>query len=308
LIQIHHRAHLNQVAQDVVGRVCRDQLGAMKRPPAVEIDFVASLVENGAALLEAGWQPILAKDGVAVRVAGVFCHQSPMIDIKGNPPRRVPTNRCELADLLVLHSHSRSDGKVFWRGVLMQTKYDSSRPVVPDESQLWLYQEWPNFVITAPGFDRRKRDFGWNQRSGLYALVSRKGWRVLRARNPLVGISMGSLDLNEFLVNMLYDMDPAQPGRMSAHGRQVYKNSRRDWSPTIWDLFEVTATRALRHRGKKYGVYDHDLSRLGGGVLQMMLDAASQRSMAPPAYHDVEPEEGGPEGISILVIETRSAD
>jgi hypothetical protein len=268
--------------------------------------FVVSLVENGAALLEAGWHPILAKDGVAVRVAGVFCHQSPMIDIKGNPPRRVPTIKCELADLLVLHSHSRSDGKVFWRGVLMQTKYDSGRPIVPDEPQLWLYQDWPNFVITAPGFDRRNRDFGWDQRSGLYALVSSRGWRVLRAVNPLVGASMGSIDLSKFVVNMLYDMDPAQPTRISGHGRQVYKNSMRDWSPTIWDLIEVTATRALRHRGKKYGLYDRDLSRLGGGVLQMMRDAATHRSIPPPAYRDMEPGEDGEEGISILVIETRA--
>ncbi|MFZ3326642.1 MAG: hypothetical protein WA231_12415 [Methylocella sp.] len=88
----------------------------MRRPPAIEIDFVASLVETGAGFLEAEWQRILAKDGIAVRVAGVFCHQSPMVDIKGKPPHPVPTPRCELADLLVLHSHSRPDGKVFWRG------------------------------------------------------------------------------------------------------------------------------------------------------------------------------------------------
>jgi hypothetical protein len=154
-----------------VQRVCRQQLGAMRRPPAAEIDFVASLVENGARLLEEGWQPILAKDGVIVRVAGVFCHQSPMINIEGTPPRRMPTFRCELADLLVLHSHSRSDGKMFWRGVLMQTKSDPGRPIAPGEPQLWLYESWPNFVITAPGFDRRKRDFGQDQRSGRYALV-----------------------------------------------------------------------------------------------------------------------------------------
>ncbi|MFZ3326641.1 MAG: hypothetical protein WA231_12410 [Methylocella sp.] len=190
----------------------------------------------------------------------------------------------------------------------MQTKSYSGQTIVPDEPQLWLYQDWPNFVITAPGFDRRERDFGLDQRSGLYALVSIKGWRVLRASNPLVGHAPGSLDLSEFLVNMLYDMDPAQPGRTSAHGRQIYRNSERDWSPTIWDLMDVTATKALRHQGKKRGLYDRDLSRLGGGVLQMMRDVTIQRLVAPPGYGGVEGEEGGGEGISILVIETRSAD
>jgi hypothetical protein len=308
LIPVRHRAQLNQVAQDVVRRVCRDRLGIMKRPPVVEIDFVASLVENGAGFLEAEWGRILAQDRIAVRVAGVFCHQSPMVRITGKPPRRVPTRTCELADLLVLHSHARSDGKVFWRGVLMQAKSHSGQRVVPEEPQLWLYQDWPNFVITAPGFNRRQRDFSPDQRSGLYALVSNKGWQVLPASNPLVGHSMGSLDFSEFLVNMLYDMDPAQPGRMSVHGRQVYQNSKRDWSPTIWELMEVTANRALRHKGKKRGLYDRDLSRLGGGVLQMMRDVAIQHSVAPPGYGGVEGEEGWGEGISILVIETRSAD
>jgi hypothetical protein len=190
----------------------------------------------------------------------------------------------------------------------MQAKSYSGQNVVPDEPQLWLYQDWPNFVIAAPGFNRRKRDFGPDHRSGLYALVSNKGWRVLPASNPLAGDSMGSLDLGEFLVNMLYDVDPAQPDRMSVHGRQVYQNSKKDWSPTIWELIEVTAIRALRHKGKKGGLYDRDLSRLGGGVLQMMLNVAIQRSVAPPEYGGVEGEEGEGDGISILVIETGSAD
>jgi hypothetical protein len=190
----------------------------------------------------------------------------------------------------------------------MQAKSHLGQRVVPEEPQLWLYQDWPNFVITAPGFNGRQRDFSPDQRSGLYALVSNKGWQVLPASNPLVGHSMGNLDFSEFLVNMLYDMDPAQPGRMSVHGRQVYQNSKRDWSPTIWELMEVTAKRALRHKGKKRGLYDRDLSRLGGGVLQMMRDVAIQHSVAPPGYGGVEGEEGGGEGISILVIETRSAD
>jgi hypothetical protein len=282
----------------------------MRRPPSVEIDFVSSLVVNGAGLLEAEWRRILATDGILVRVAGVFCHQSPMVDIIGKPPHPVPTLRCELADLLVVHSHSRSDGKVYWRGVLMQAKSHSSRTVVPEEPQLWLYQNWPTFVITAPGFDQRKRDFSMDQRSGVYALVSNRGWRVLlRATNPLVAHSTGSHDLSEYLVNMLYDTDPAQLGRTSAHGRRIYQNSKKDWSPTIWELMKVTATKALRHKGKMHGLYPRDLSRLGGGVLQIMEDVANQRSLAPPGYGGVEgEEEGDGEGISILFIATRSAD
>lgn len=299
---------LGQVAHDVVLRVCRERLGGMRRPPSIEIDFIASLVENGAGLLESGWQGILARDGITVRVAGVFCHQSPMVDIQEQPPYAVPTLRCELADLLVLHSHLRTDGKVFWRGVLMQAKAHSCHSIVPEEPQLWLYRDWPQFVISAPGFDRRRRDFAQDQRSGVYGLVSHSGWRVLPAHNPLIGTSASGLDLSEFLVNMLFDMDPEQPSRTSAHGRQVYKNSTRDWSPTIWELLHVTAAKALRHRGRKRGLYDRDLSRLGGQVVHMTLAAALQDS-GPPFGHDgLEPEARDGDSISILVISTASRD
>ena len=187
----------------------------------------------------------------------------------------------------------------------MQAKSHLGQRVVPEEPQLWLYQDWPNFVITAPGFNGRQRDFSPDQRSGLYALVSNKGWRVLlRPTNPLVGHSTGSLDLSEFLVDMLYDMDPAQPGRMSVHGRQVYQNSKKDWSPTIRELLEVTGVRALRYKG----LYASELSRLGGEVLQMILHVAIPPSLAPPGHVGVETGEGGGEGISILVIATRSLD
>src|SRR5258708_3576274 len=104
---------------------------------------------------------------------------------------------------------------------------------------------------------------------------------------------------------MLYDMDPAQPIRPSTHGRQVYQNSTKDWSPTIWELMKVTATRALRHKSKKRGLYDRDLSGLGGGVLQMMLDVASRHFVAPPGRDDREGPDGG-DGIAILIIETES--
>jgi hypothetical protein len=279
----------------------------MRRRPSDEIDFVASFVVDGAELLEDGWQTVLARDRVAVRVAGIFCHQSPMVNITVSPKQsRSILTRCELADLLVLHSHRRSDRKVFWRAILMQTKSSTRESIVPEEPQLWLYEEWPDFVIAASGFHQGVRDFNRDRRSGLYALVSSNRWVVLPANNPLVANSMGSSGLGVFLVNMLYNMDPAQPGRRSRHGRPVYRNSKYDWSPTIWELVRVTGQKALSHKGKTRGLYHSDLSRLGGEVLQMMVEDAGQRTTAPPGRRPVEVEEGKREGFSILIIETRS--
>ena len=92
-------------------------MGQMIRPPRIEIDFVASLVENGASRLERLWQSAVGAS-VEVRVGGVFTTQEPDGNCAGDgaaPPVR--TNSCELADLLVLHSHRTAAGKVFRRGV-----------------------------------------------------------------------------------------------------------------------------------------------------------------------------------------------
>jgi hypothetical protein len=308
LIPYNRRAKLIQVSEDVVQQVCQKQTAIMRRRPSDEIDFVASFVVDGAGLLENKWQTVLAQDQVAVRVAGIFCHQSPMVNItaSGNQSHPTLTNRCELADLLVLHSHRRSDHKVFWRGTLMQTKSSTRDRIVPEEPQLWLYEDWPDFVIAASGFGNGVRDFNRDRRSGLYALVSSNRWVVLPASNPLVANSMGSSRLGVFLVNMLYDMDPAQPGRRSRHGRPVYRNSKYDWSPTIWELVRVTGQKALSHKGKTRGLYHSDLSRLGGGVLQMMVEDDGHRMTVPPGSRPLEADEGKREGIGILIVETRS--
>jgi hypothetical protein len=234
-------------ADQVVGRICREKMGTMRRPPSSEVDFLASLIENGVDLLEQAWQPILAPARIDVSVAGIFCHQSPKVKISGSPPRPTKTQSCELADLLLLHSHRVGRNKIYWRGALIQMKKYSGPAVVPDEPQFWLYDDWPKFSIAAPGFDSRIRDFERDTRSGRYALVSNSDWRILPAHNPLVARSARSVSFGTFIVGMLYDMDPPQPSRTSFHGRQVYHNSSKDWSQTVWDIVRVTANMKLKH-------------------------------------------------------------
>lgn len=278
----------------------------MKRSPSIEIDFVATFVETGAYLLHKSWKSILEKSGVSVNIAGVFCHQSPMVNIVGAPPYHVPTQRCELADLLVLHSHRRSDGKVFWRGVLIQTKSSTGRPSAPDEPQLWLYSRWPGFHISAPGFHSNTRHFDADTRSGRYSLVSSSGWFILPPSNSLSQHSATTIDFATFLVEMLYDMDPAQPKRKSQYGRQVYHHSKRDWSPTIWEIVNITGSKKLRHKGKKRGLYDRDLRRFGGGVLSFLTSAPNE-SGRPPSFIDFGDIEDYP-GLSTLIIHTSASD
>jgi hypothetical protein len=277
----------------------------MLRRPASEVDFIASLIENGIDMLDREWKAVLGPLGVDVSVAGVFCHQSPKVEIKKSPPRSMPTLACELADLLVLHSHQIAAQKIFWRGTLIQMKLYSGRPLPPDEPQFWLYDDWPKFSITAPGFDEQARDFGGDRRSGQYGLVSNSEWKIMAPSNPLTVHSYLSVDFGSFLVRMLYDMDPAQPRRSSKHGRQVYHSSSKDWSSTVWEIVDVTGEMALRHMGKKKGLYSAPLrTRLGGEVLTFLTPQQKFISIRPPAEEEVAP---GPRGMSIFHINTTVA-
>jgi hypothetical protein len=222
------------------------------------------------------------------------------------------TQSCELADLLVLHSHCTADRKIFYRGTLIQTKMYSERSVVPDDPQFWLYDNWPQFSIRAPDFDPRLRDFEAHPRSGLYALVANHAWRVMPPRNPLSPYCRASLDFSTFLVQMLYDMDPAQPYRKSLHGRQVYHDSSKDWSPTVWEILSITANMALKHMGRKNGLYNsvlptrssgHVLSLLTSGRLFALLPNQQKFYSIPPTSKE-EPDDSGPGGVSVLCIET----
>jgi hypothetical protein len=272
----------------------------------MEIDFVASLIENGADRITKAWQTIFKRD-IKVCVAGVFCHQSPMVRITDPQPYPVPTTRCELADLLILHSHINADGKEYWRAVLMQTKVVAgAAATTPDEPQFWLYDRWPRFAIMSPGFDPRVRDFYVDTRSGRYGLLSNSGWLVSRPANPLRASSPDVLSLANFLVEMLYDMDPAQSGRISESGRQVYRSSKYDWSPTIWDLLRLTAVRALRHKGKKRGLYAGDMSRMGGQVLQLFMGLAG--FVSPPDLPTIDKPDDDDGGINVLVIQTSQSE
>lgn len=277
-------------------------MGRMLHAPRIEIDFVASLVENGAPLLQRLWRHALAP-AVTVQVAGVFTHKSPLVTVQGTCPRHVHTNGCELADLLILHSHRTVGGKVFLRGFLMQTKIDKGGSFRPDDPQFWLYDTWPQFVVRSTGFHRQPRDFKGDQRSGRYGLVSPGGWLVIPPVSPMSPTTPGSYGLGSFLVKMLYDMDPAQPGRTSRFGRQVYHNEKKDWSATIMELIEKTGLRAFRHTGASYGLYRNTMPRLGGDVLYLIQGDSDLFGGGDRGSVGAEKLEDG-QGLGVLVIAT----
>jgi hypothetical protein len=300
MIPAHFESQLLTSAKRIISLVCQKQMGTMKRRPASEVDFIASLIENGANMLERDWKRILAAARIDVSVAGVFCHQSPKVKISGSPPRSMRTQSCELADLLVLHSHRTAANRLFFRATFIQAKKYCGAAVIPDDPQFWLYDDWPPFSIASPGFNRRIREFGCDTRSGQYALVSNSSWKIMSANNPLVAQSMQSLDFSTFLVRTLYDMDPAQRLWRSSYGRQVYDKSSKDWSKTVWDIVKVTGRMKLKHAGKKMGLYHGALPTRFGGEILAFLTAQPKSYIIPPA--PTEEAEAAPGGMSIFYI------
>lgn len=98
-------------------------LAARSAPDPVETDYVFRLMRAGVPALVNSWSPVLNGTGVALRVTGVFCHQTPFAHFR--LPAATKDSRCELGDLLVVHQHAAiARAGIRWtrRAVLLQAK------------------------------------------------------------------------------------------------------------------------------------------------------------------------------------------
>ena len=56
MIPDSHQAPLLAAAQSVINAVCNQRMGQMQRAPSSEVDFIASIIENGVGLLESAFR------------------------------------------------------------------------------------------------------------------------------------------------------------------------------------------------------------------------------------------------------------
>lgn len=303
MFNVSDRSLLISAADNVFSQVCAMQMGKMIRSPRHEIDFIASFIENGVGLLQAAWASILAPS-IQVRVYGLFCHQSPYVVLNGAPPFPVTSRRCELADLLIVHSHRSAVDTIHWRASLIQSKIDSGTWSVPMDTQFWLYSRWPRFQITAPRFCGRVRNFfPWRVDSGAYAAVSPAGWRFFPFGRSAPGMFRPPVSGGEFVVGMLYGLDPAQSGRSPVFGRIVHLRPHDDWSETIWDLLNITGMRSFRLMGSRNRLYSSTMPALSC-FLTGPIDIRGQYSWMSGRLPPSEREPFDASGISVLYIET----
>jgi hypothetical protein len=244
-----------------------------------EIDHLYAMTTVGIREIGVSWSPILSTAGIALRVTGVFCHQTP----KAHYTHPIAgLKRPELGDLLVVHEHktARPGGPddISRRAVLVQAKMvDQGVPGggKVDQYQEYLYEHWPDFELKGrgpgkAGFLPGQRNFRpGGLDTGRYGLIERDPhthvmppyfpfccglpWTYSEPRKPVR--SAGGEDAGAFIANMLYDTSwmrgrtaliPAAPLALSTG------TPNNHFDVTVEELLTLTANKTLRFKNKSY--------------------------------------------------------
>ncbi len=215
--------------------------GRLAKSAAREEDYVATLVTDGISFLADRWVPLLQSKGVGLNLSGVFCHGHPQVSF-GSPPSQV-----ELADLLVVHQHTKA-GRVSARAILVQAKMscDSTHRLSSSDAQLRLFSQWPPFAFVTGGLAPGLRDLKEHGRGSRYALVhdgqaypeqitwaDQCPWAASTAKQQLTA--------DRSLARLLGDMLLNKDGRPFRLGEP-----KDDWSRTIHELLQITGRRTYR--------------------------------------------------------------
>lgn len=293
-----------------------------------EEDFVASFVTVGVENIARRWEPILAKYGIHLSIAGVFCHGRPQVIFDSNGKKC----QVELADLLIVHCH-RSVKRTQSRAILIQAKMslDGSHRLPTGDEQLDLFTRWPAFNFVGKVLDPRSRVLKEIGHGSRYALIyngqsfpeelewpHQCPWSVCRTAKNLTSESS--------FATLITDIVLGKDGRSFSHTRP-----RGEWSRTINDLLRITGRRTFRANrlwsGTKKRIVEQALPRAG----DLMFFSSNHRGVKPPLsqsvisshFNHLSTGEGvsfppkGPNkrdddpegsGIAALVIETISID
>lgn len=240
LLAPHERESLYSGANSAIWH-SHSLAGDLAKGSAREEDYVATLVTNGIPFLADRWGPLLQPKGVSLRLAGVFCHGYPQVSFD-SPPKRV-----ELADLLVIHQHTKA-GRVSARAILLQAKMssDSTHHLSSSDPQLDLFSRWPPFEIVTGGLAPGLRDLKERGKGSRYALVHDRQaypekitWadQCPWAASPAAQQLTADRSLARLLGDMLLNKD----------GRPFKLGKTKDvWSQTVQELLQITGHRTYK--------------------------------------------------------------
>jgi len=277
--------------------------------------YVASFVLFGIPRLAEEWSPELDAAGYGLRITGVFCHQSPKVEMSRSQ-WTVDEGECELGDLLVVHDHFAEGSTIpTRRAVLAQAKMQRGKSrLVDNPRQAFLYEHWPVFRITKPGiFEKRDWNLEDNREGARYAeitpearrrylLLPRSPW-ALRPCAPAAAGPGSAEDMASFLVSMLDLNGRARRGRPA-----MTEGDLDDWSALIDEMLRLMKVRDFadkqllgRHRGPRL-VTRFAGNQTSAAAFQFVCSGASAGE-GGEGPEPVAPEGAGP-GISTVLIET----
>lgn len=298
-----------------------------------EPDYVASLVKLGVINIKRALDQVFSGTGVTISTTGVFCHQSPMVKFTLKGKRE----RCELGDLLLIHSHTDKAGVVQRNALLLQAKMTEPsvrKKAIPkaEQHQLGLYQHWPIITYDMSGgtLNGKKRLISPQSRhaGAQYLLIDSDrifSTTPVPAGHYPMGIWMAETPLFSSCSfgKVFFDFLSMASGRPFGE-----KATAQGWSGVIWDLVENglkkgfsrartnhVSTPGSRHSGDHVpqlmccytlGFGSTQQSIVGDilGPASNVLRSLNNNGVVPPEVMGEFNFDEPPAGISLVIIET----
>ena len=270
-------------------------------PPAVaspsnEPTAVAAVTWVAMPDIVAQWRPVLRPLGFKIALHSVFCHQSPQVSFLD---RSGKTQRCELADLLIVVDETASGAIQDRRAVFVQAKMFSASGVISistaSRDQLELYELWPSFSFVSGPYKPVPRDFagsgqpGSSNESGRYGGIDLPPtaplWEhIVPSTTPAMRRGNG-IELAEFVAGMVVGD--------AGIGREALASGQDEWSMTVDEILSITAAQSVTL-----------VASLGpGGTHPRGVTSLASLGGSPPPDDDSTLLAGGPDrGISFVHV------
>ena len=298
LKQLIDRAILDSVK--LTFHMCRDKKNYPQEP-----DFVAALSLNFSKDLFNILRVLFPHYNLSV--TGVYCHQKPLVDIGA-------IKKPEIGDILFVF-RDRSYSADRFNSLLFQAKITNERifTIRPEEHQLKLYKEWPEFTYHRAGkLNGQKRDI-------LPKTINDGAQYLLIDNNPLsnglcgvpgtfpigCAVANNTLVLNNSLADEIFDFLKFKSGRAF---ERLHTGLKDDWSKMIWDLMTMSKSIASHRNNAGLKSFpranEYVFHSTGGSKYNSLyFDLHSNDSYPNSKYYEGE-NEGQNEGVSIVLIES----
>lgn len=240
-------------------------------------------------------------------VAGVYCHQKPIVDIN-------QTKKPELGDILFVYADRGKKNDITLNSLLLQAKI-SDKPSLKvhnnEKHQLELYKKWPEFTYHKAG------DFNKEKRNILPKTINDGAQYLLIDNTPLsnelytrtdmflmgCAIPDDTLYLNGSLSNELIDLLKFKSGRTFDCCRY---STRDGWSKMIWDLLWIAALKYSKRKNAGLDPFPRETV-----CTHFCTENMSDITLLDELLGGYKSEEGILEediGVSVVLIESRLRD